>query len=205
MCVTNLNVHYFHKSFSVKYDDTIKELKDQDAQIIRLLAKGDLSAFDTLFIKYYRLLCVNAYFFMRDEQEAKDIVQSLFVDIWEKKLYFQFHMDVKGYLFKATKNRCLNQISKQKTKAKNYRAFAELQDSHTSSHNVTAVDYHEKLNKSMDKLACQKKLAVEMVYIKGKRYQEAADEMQISINSFKTHLKSGLKSLRIEVKKDKES
>src|ERR671913_354562 len=106
--------------------------QQQDIQIVKQLKQGDLSAFDSLFIKYYKLLCASAYFLLKDEQEAKDLVQSLFLDIWEKKLYLHFHDEIKGYLYRAVKNRCINEISKQKTRDKNNKAFADLQDGKSS-------------------------------------------------------------------------
>ena len=175
----------------------------QDTHIVEQLKKGDLSAFDILFAKYYKLLCVSAYFFLHDEQESKDLVQTFFLDIWEKKLYLQFHDDVKGYLYRAVKNRCLNQISKQKTRHKNHTAFAELQPKADLLHDEPVHDYYGQLRNTLEDLAGQKRMAIQMVYVKGKKYQDAADEMGISINSFKTHLKTGLKILRDGVKNNK--
>ena len=172
----------------------------QDTHIVERLKQGDLSAYDALYIKYYKLLCVNAYFFLKDEQDAKDLVQIFFIDIWEKKIYLQFHDDIKGYLYRAIKNRCFNHISKQNTRDKNHSAFAELQDKIIWDSNEKVPDHIGQLNNTLQNISCQKRAAVEMVYIKGKKYQEAADEMGISINSFKTHLKSGLKILRYGLK-----
>ena len=59
------------------------------------------------------------------------------------------------------------------------------------------------MQNKLETLAGQKRVAIQMVYMKGKRYQDAADEMGISINSFKTHLKSGLKILRFGEKNNK--
>jgi len=175
----------------------------EDILIIERLKKGDISAFDILFEKYYKLLCVSAYFFLKDEQEAKDLVQTFFVDIWEKKLYLQFHDDAKAYLYRAIKNRCLNQLSKTKTRDKNLKAFADLQDEKSAQPDELHPDYYGQMRGKLDAMNGQKKLAIEMVYVKGKRYQEAADEMRITINSFKTHLKSGLKVLRFQLKNNK--
>ena len=175
----------------------------QDIHIVEQLKNGDLSAYDSLFVKYYKLLCVSAYFFLKDEQKAKDLVQTLFLNIWEKKLYLHFHDDIRGYLYRAIKNRCLNQLSKQKTREKNHKAFAELQDEKCSPHDDTQPDYYGQMRNTLEGMTGQKKLAIQMVYVKGKRYQDAAGEMGISINSFKTHLKSGLKTLRYGTKNNK--
>ena len=177
--------------------------QEPDTEILQQLQKGDIAAFDILFQKYYKLLCTSAYFFLRDEQDAKDIVQALFVDLWEKKLYLHLHDDIKGYLFQAIKNRCLNLVDKQKTRDKNYKAFAGLQDQSTTPHDEFLPDYFGKVSHALEGMTGQRKLAIQMIYEKGKRYQDAANEMGISINSFKTHLKSGLKILRNDVKNTK--
>jgi RNA polymerase sigma-70 factor (ECF subfamily) len=55
------------------------------------------------------------------------------------------------------------------------------------------------LQEVLDEMPGQKRTAIQMVYLHGKRYQDAADTMKISINSLKTHLKTGLKILRGEI------
>lgn len=179
-------------------------MHEQDTIIVDKLKNGDLSAYDALFTKYYPALCLNAYFFLKDDEDAKDIVQALFIDIWEKKLYLFFHHDVKGYLYRAVKNKCLNHLDKQKNRQKKHEAFTELQQ-HNDLHDENAADHYRRLQSGLEGMAAQKRKALEMIYIKGSRYKEAADEMGISINSFKTHLKSGLKILRYGIKNNKSS
>ena len=64
-------------------------------------------------------------------------------------------------------------------------------------------DYYKQLHSSLDNITGQKRMAIQMIYMQGKRYQEAAEEMGISLNSFKTHLKRGLKLLRSTVQPKK--
>ena len=87
------------------------------------LKEGDESAFEALFEKYYKMLCINAYWFLQQEQEAKDLVQTFFMDIWDKKLYNNFQGDVKGYLHTAVRNRCLNHLKKQRIRLDHHEAF----------------------------------------------------------------------------------
>ena len=179
-------------------------MQEQDSIIVEKLKEGDLSAYDALFAKYYPALCLNAFFFLKDDQDAKDIVQALFIDIWEKKLYLFFHRDVKGYLYRAVKNRCLNHMDKQKNMQKRHEVFSGLHV-HDQILEDNTAEHYSQLQKGLSTMAAQKRKALEMIYIKGSRYQEAADEMGISINSFKTHLKSGLKILRFGLKNNKSS
>ena len=167
-----------------------------DIELVQRLKEGDATAYDALFMKYHKLLCLNAYWFLRDEAEANDLVQSFFLDIWDKKLYLQFDGDVRGYLHQAIKNRCLTLLKKQKAEREKQAAFTQLQEETCISNPEISPDYYKQVLTVINDMAIQKRSAIQMVYIQGKRYQEAADEMGISINSFKTHLKRGLKVLR---------
>lgn len=167
-----------------------------DIQLVQRLKDGDVAAYDELFMKYHKLLCLNAFWFLRSEQEANDLVQTFFLDIWDKKLYLHFEGDIRGYLHQAVKNRCLTLLKKQKNERENKFAFTQLQDVTIATSTEPSMDYYSQLSTALNDMAVQKRAAIHMVYMQGKRYQEAADEMGISINSFKTHLKRGLKVLR---------
>lgn len=171
----------------------------QDIQLLYRLREGDLSAFDELYLKYYKLLCTSAYFFLKNEQESKDLVQSLFLDIWDKQLYAHFHDDIKGYLFRAIKNRSLNYLRWQKVQYQQHKGYAELQDHAGGASTEGLADWYNQLYTALDDMPGQKRVAIQMVYVHGKRYQDAADTMRISLNSLKTHLKTGLKILRGEI------
>ncbi|MBV7529699.1 RNA polymerase sigma factor [Chitinophaga sp. sic0106] len=169
--------------------------KQPDSEILEGLRAGDSAAFDSLFTKYYEMLCLNAHWYIRNEEESQDLVQSFFLHVWDKKLYLNLEGDVKGYLFQAVKNRCLNHLRYQKAQREKQAVFSQLQEDADIVHEK-APDYSCQLNATLDEMTCQKRAAIQMVYLQGKRYQEAADEMGISLNSLKTHLRRGLKLLR---------
>ncbi|HEY4206537.1 MAG TPA: sigma-70 family RNA polymerase sigma factor [Puia sp.] len=171
----------------------------QDTALICRLKNGDLTAFDELYLKYYTLLCASAYFFLKNGQEAKDLVQSLFLDIWDRQLYVQFHEDIKGYLFLAVKHRCINHLKKQQVQDRTRRGYAALLEEDGTEEMIYEEGDYGRLQAALKEMPDQKKRAIQMVYIHGKRYQDAADTMRISINSLKTHLKTGLKFLRGEM------
>ena len=170
-----------------------------DTALIDRLKGGDLTAFDELYLKYYSLLCASAYFFLKSGQEAKDLVQSLFLDIWDRQLYVHFHDDIKGYLFLAVKNRCINHLKKQRVQDRTRRGYAAWQEEAGTGEICYEEGDYGRLRAALEEMPDQKKRAIQMVYIHGKRYQDAADTMRISINSLKTHLKTGLKLLRGEM------
>jgi len=169
-----------------------------DTALISRLKGGDLTAFDELYLKYYTLLCASAYFFLKNGPEAKDLVQSLFLDILDRQLYIHFHDDIKGYLFLAVKHRCINHIKKQRVQERHEKGYSVLQEEGEAEW-LLGEEHYQRVHSLLEGMPDQKKTAIQMVYIHGKRYQDAADAMRISINSLKTHLKTGLKFLRGEI------
>ncbi|MCE7070849.1 sigma-70 family RNA polymerase sigma factor [Dyadobacter sp. CY327] len=171
-----------------------------DLYLLTLLKDGDITAFDRLFLKYYKLLCANAYSVLRDEQEAKDIVQLFFVEMWEKKLFLGLEGDMKGYLYRSIQNRCLNQQRKQLMEQKRQEMFVQSREVHETE-DQWMENEPLNLHDALLTMPLQRREALQLVYLQNKKYSDAADVMGISINSLKTHLKIGLRVLREKLKK----
>lgn len=88
------------------------ELKD-DGELIALLVAGDRSAFTEIFNRYNKLLYSHVLNKIRDEDAAEDLVQDIFVVLWEKRSLVQ-NINLSGYLFTMTRNRILNMLSHSK-------------------------------------------------------------------------------------------
>ena len=169
----------------------------QNSILVHRLKEGDARAFDELYLKYFKLLCASAYFILKSENEAKDIVQGFFLDILEKRLFLSWQEDIKGYLFVSIRNRCLNRLKSQRVHEARKDGYSKLQDDHQHPDTGEEGGVHlQQLETIMESLRGQKKVALEMVYVHEKKYKEAASEMGISVNSFKTHLKGAIKALR---------
>lgn len=173
-----------------------------DAELLLQLKRGNAEAYDALFLKYYKMLCVNAYFYVEEEEEAKELVQQFFVEFWEKRTYLHLEGDIKGYLYQAVKNKCLNRLRKWENEQK----LAERLQTETcriaeEEDREVIENIYEMLDKALHELPMQRREALTMVYMQDKRYRDAAQTMGISINSLKTHLKLGLKNLRERLKK----
>lgn len=173
-----------------------------DIAILNALKQGDYSAYDQLFKKYYKLLLANAYLVLQDEQSADDVVQVFFIDIWEKKLYLKMEGEIKGYLFRSVYNRSLNhakQRSGEQQRKLNYqRDQEEQEDGHADR-----TDIQQQLQHALKDFPGQRRQAFTLVYLEEKKYQEAANEMSVSVNSLKTHLKIALKIVRERLKNNR--
>lgn len=88
---------------------------ETDQKLFTRLRAGEATALDELFRRHYADLCRVALRFVNNEQEAEDIVQELFVSIWEKRDTQRDDLvSVGPYLRRATRNRSLNYLRDQK-------------------------------------------------------------------------------------------
>ncbi len=55
-----------------------------DIEILKLIKEGDKTAFETLFKQYYRMLVIFAAKYLRSAEDAEELVQQVFVSVWEK-------------------------------------------------------------------------------------------------------------------------
>lgn len=88
---------------------------ETDQELFTRLRTGEATALDELFRRHYANLCRVALRFVNNEQEAEDIVQELFVSIWEKREKQRDDLESVGpYLRRATRNRSLNYLRDRK-------------------------------------------------------------------------------------------
>ncbi len=73
-----------------------------------------MAAFDFIFREHYQPLLLYCLKFVEDENDARDIVQEVFVATWESRKYHLEKGHLKSYLFNAVKNSCLNYLKHQK-------------------------------------------------------------------------------------------
>jgi RNA polymerase sigma-70 factor (ECF subfamily) len=93
-----------------------QKVSSEEFFILQRMIEGDENAFKYFFDTYYDNLCnfVNSY--LRDEILSEDVVQSIFIYLWEKKDSLSSDCSIKSYLYTASKNKSLNQIRNIKNK-----------------------------------------------------------------------------------------
>lgn len=96
--------------------ESIKTSSDQELAL--LLQKGCHAAYAELYQRYFRLLFVHAYKRLGDKEQAKDIIQELFISTWENRNTFSLKSSFAGYFFKTVNNRIVNHYLHENVKEK---------------------------------------------------------------------------------------
>jgi RNA polymerase sigma-70 factor (ECF subfamily) len=171
-------------------------------QLITTLKSGDITAFEMLFRTYYQPLCNYAYTFVQDRDEAEEIVQSTFLNVWEKRDNLSIHTGVKPYLYAMVRNASLNVLKHEKIKQQH--VTMELAVAERSVESVTrtvmASELENKIYKAMDKLPEQCRLVFKLSRFEELKYSEIAEQLDISIKTVENQMGKALKIMRDQLK-----
>lgn len=167
---------------------------------IEQINKKDAGAYHLLYKKYYKPLVYYATQQINSLEAAEDIVQELFIHIWEKNLYFENITAFQVFLYNSIKNASLNYI-KHKNIEINYiinQAYKEEQGEVTE--NILDDTVYRQLFEIIDSLP-ERCREVFLMYMKGKKNKEISEALNISIETVKTHKKRAITSLKKKIDK----
>jgi RNA polymerase sigma-70 factor (ECF subfamily) len=177
-----------------------------DQTLLHRMQQGDESAFGEIFSHYHQRLLMEAFFILQDEQQAKDIVQEIFIEFWKKQHWKNIH-SLSAYLGTAVRNRCLNHLQSAKTAEKRQEAYKYLasvrETADESSYNSIAIHPDDKIDQmhvAIDNLPQKTAEIFRLYYLEKKKRSVIAGELGISVNTVKTVLLRGLKVLRSKLK-----
>ena len=166
------------------------------------LKEGKETAFEMIFRTYYQPLCKYAYSFLNDKDEAEEVVQASFISIWEKRGELSIQTSLKSYLYRMVRNACLNVIKHEKVKQQH--AQVQLAGGEpaqeSSSQPVLASELEQKIYESMKLLPEQCRLVFQLSRFEGLKYQEIADQLDISVKTVENQVGKALKIMRTQLK-----
>jgi RNA polymerase sigma-70 factor (family 1) len=169
-----------------------------DPEIVNAIRHGDETAFERTFRKYYDRLCNYANSLLKEEDEAEEVVQTVFLSIWEKRSELEITLSLKSYLYRAVHNHCLNRF-KHAAVRESHRDYTQhfLPQSYESVTEVIhANELEERIEAAVSSLPEQCQLAFRMSRFEELKYQEIADQLGISIKTVENQIGKALKILR---------
>ena len=171
----------------------------KEQEILKRLSAGDEGVFKDIFEHYYNDLCTYVYVkLIRDKEEAEEIVQNIFVKLWEKRNELPEIDSLKSYLYKSAYHASINYFEHQAVIRK-YKHETEYRLKKLELTEPVNPFNEEKINeviKMISKLPEQTKRVFTLKYLEGKKYKEIARELNISDKTVQTLIYRGLKQLR---------
>ncbi len=162
---------------------------------IKELNKRNAVAYYKLYKDYYKALVAYSTNFVSAIEPAEDIVQDLFIEIWEKNLTFFSYPSLKHYLYNSVRNASINYLKHQNVEVLYIQKLIETYKEIDDDDDVYEEEVYRLLFKAIDKLSPRCK-EVFLLYMDGKKNEEIADMLDIAIETVKTQKKRAMKSLK---------
>lgn len=171
-----------------------------DTALLEALYRGAPEAFAVIYNSHRRWLLVSAMTFLHNEQEAEELVQEFFIDLWQKKLLEKNHFPaldaLKNFLFISIRNRCLNRLAKDDTRRRLMNRLF-IADTFALPHRgLENEELKAALQAAIHQLPPKQGQVFEMAYLDNKSQKEIAQYMHISEHTVKKQMSLALKALR---------
>lgn len=172
-----------------------------DENTIRRFKEGDAEAFDLIYRQYSKKMYFFALGLVKDEEISKDLVQEVFVSLWEKKEQVNIHLNFDNYIFTIVYNSIRKFFRKKTIEAKVldhiYKNSPEIIE--TADGTYIYNELLEIASKTIEKLPQRRKTVYKLSKQEGLKIKEIASKLDISPRTAENHLAKALKYLKEEL------
>jgi RNA polymerase sigma-70 factor (family 1) len=171
-----------------------------DIRLWEMASGGDIQAFESLYKRHWSSLLDEAFRRLKVREDAEEIVQEIFIDLFTRRAEIRLNRNVAGFLYKAVQYRVYNKIRSYIVQ-RNYQQLAALKlDQETAGAYADAEfkELNEALHKAVSRLPDKCRQVFQLSREQGLPYKEIALRLGISTNTVERHMNKALKFLREE-------
>jgi RNA polymerase sigma-70 factor (ECF subfamily) len=183
--------------------------KSDDVTLLRLIVasrkdnRSDTSAISELYDRYSRLVYSLAYFIVGDHGVAEEILQDVFLRIWEKAdTYRQEEARVNTWISSVTRNRAIDVIRSRGAKiTANSLAWEDsthesLADEHNTEAQVEQRMQQDRIRRAIKTLSTEQQDVISLAFFQGLSHSEIAELTRVPLGTVKTRIRTGMQKLR---------
>jgi RNA polymerase sigma-70 factor (ECF subfamily) len=165
------------------------------------LKQGNKEAFSLLFNAFYKDLVLFGGNFLPDKNTCEDIVQSLFLKLWNERATLVIETSLKSYLLKAVRNGCLDEIRHRNVilEHESYSLSTQIPDMDTENY-IFYTDLQKHIQQALNKIPGQYREAFELNRFEGLKYKEIAEKLQVSERTIEVRISKAIELLRKSMK-----
>jgi len=169
-----------------------------DAGIIRALKNRDEQAFGDLFKTHFKPLRNYAFSFVQEQTLAEDIVQTIFLRLWDKIEALNFSDSIAAYLYRAVYNESLNALKRTKVRRSHHSWLTrQMKDQNDTAHkNLQLQELERQLRAAINDLPEQCRTIFQLSRYEDLRYRDIGLRLGISVKTVENQMGKALKLLR---------
>lgn len=176
--------------------------KAEETILTERIKRGDSSAFSIVFTQYYSDLVMFANKFIRDRETSEEIVQDVFIKIWESRDIIIITSSLKSFLLKSVQNKCIDRLRHLKIRDKYQSAVLDnpvLFENDTENY-ILHSELKTSLEKALIKIPEDIANTFSFSRFDGLSYKEIAEKQNISVRTVEVRVSKALVLLREHLK-----
>lgn len=184
--------------------------KKEELHLIHSLKSGNNQAYKYIYDHHYVLLCKIAYEFLKDDFLAESIVDDIIFHLWEKRDTLEITTSLRSYLVQAVRNRCINYLNLEREKREVRFSVIDQQNEWINSifpsddyplARLLENELEQEIRNAINRLPEECKVVFKKSRFEEKRYEQIAEELGISVNTVKYHIKNAISRLSADLSK----
>jgi RNA polymerase sigma-70 factor (ECF subfamily) len=177
-------------------------MMDTDEQLLGKMAEGDREAFTFLYRRYWEGLFVTAAKTLRGKDEAADVVQDVFLSLWNRRKELNIQGSIAAYLHTCVRYKCINYIEKNITRRDYLLLLTEVEINNfpaSAESNLVLKEMQETISKTVSKMPPKMQEVYKLSRQEHLSYKEIAEYMSISVETVKKHIQHALNLIRTDL------
>ena len=172
-----------------------------DEELMDLLWSSDHSAYAEIYQRYWAPLYRHARKMLQNEEEARDVIQDVFVMLWSKREELDLSVSLSAYLYTTVRNKILNSFKRSKVEDNHLNALKAFinQGENITDYLVRERTLSEIIEHEITLLPERMRQVFELKRKNNFSYKEIAEEMNISDLTVKTQMNKAIKNLRLKL------
>ncbi|MEN8203617.1 MAG: RNA polymerase sigma-70 factor [Bacteroidota bacterium] len=181
-----------------------KEKRNTDQQLVKSLRKGDVFAFNELFHKYSQKVYNFSIKHLENEEDVKDLIQEIFMKIWDKRKEIDAGKSFNAFLFTITLNSIRDYFRKKVKNRKLINKWLEETEPYSDStmRSIEFKSFEKVVGTMAEQLPQKRQMVFRLSRIEGLSNDEIAKKMNIQKKTVENHLNLALRYLREKLQEE---
>lgn len=175
-----------------------------NTELVKLLKKGDMLAFDTIYERYCNRLYGFIFRYVKQKVDVEEIVQEVFSKIWEARNKIDVHSSFESFIFTIAYNSTISLLRKRVNENKYVDHIKSLQQVKNADDILEDIHFKElkgKVQLLLNQLTPRQKQIFQLSREDGLSHREIAEKLNISVNTVKNHMVSTLSFFKSKIDK----
>jgi len=181
-----------------------KQNEPDDSLLVQRIRDDHVDSFELLYHRYMRKLYYFSFNYLKIKEEAEEIVQTVFINLWEHRKSLDDSLSIKSYLYKSTTNAVYNQLKRNALRNK-WVEQKLLKPEPASNETFEQIYYHD-LEQTIDqiiaKLPPQQRKIYILSRIEGLSYEEISKQLDLSVRTVENQMYRALKVIKEQLATD---